>query len=76
MVLTGVAFDENGKPARWKIENSWGKDAGKDGFFVCSEKYFEKYVFEAVIDKKYLTKEQKNIFVQNLLAKKIKLLQN
>jgi bleomycin hydrolase len=26
---------------------------------VCSEKYFEKYVFEAVIDKKYLTKEQK-----------------
>ena len=59
MVLTGVAFDENGKPARWKIENSWGKDAGKDGFFVCSEKYFEKYVFEAVIDKKYLTKEQK-----------------
>lgn len=59
MILTGVAFDENGKPARWKIENSWGKDAGKDGFFVCSEKYFEKYVFEAVIDKKYLTKEQK-----------------
>ena len=28
MILTGVNFDENGKPNRWKIENSWGGDVG------------------------------------------------
>ena len=28
MILTGVNFDENGEPNRWKIENSWGGDVG------------------------------------------------
>lgn len=58
MLLTGVNFDENGQPDRWKIENSWGKDVGKDGFFVASETYFRDYVYEAVINKKHFSAEQ------------------
>ena len=58
MILVGVGFDENGRPARWKIENSWGEEAGEKGYFVCSEKYFQEYVYEAVIRREYLTKEQ------------------
>lgn len=61
MLLTGVSFDENGKPSRWKIENSWGKDVGKDGYFVCSEAYFENFVYEAVIDEEHLSEEQKKM---------------
>jgi bleomycin hydrolase len=34
MTFTGVNLDEDGKPNRWKVENSWGKDAGKDGYYV------------------------------------------
>ena len=30
MVLEGVNLDENGAPTLWKVENSWGKDAGVD----------------------------------------------
>ena len=26
MVLTGVNLDENGKPNRWRVENSWGEE--------------------------------------------------
>ncbi|MBR6918174.1 MAG: peptidase C1 [Clostridia bacterium] len=59
MILVGVNFDENGKPERWKIENSWGDEVGKKGYFVCSEKYFKEFVYEAVIKKKFLSDRQK-----------------
>lgn len=59
MLLTGVDFDGNGRPTRWKIENSWGKEVGKDGYFVCSEKYFREFVYEAVIRRSHFTPEQR-----------------
>lgn len=62
MILTGVNLDAEGKPDRWKVENSWGKDVGKDGYFVLSEHYFKEYVYEAVIDRKYLTEQQKELW--------------
>jgi len=58
MLLTGVNFGADGLPDRWKIENSWGKEVGDDGYFVCSEKYFKELVFEVVVDKKHFTPEQ------------------
>lgn len=58
MLLTGVNFGADGQPDRWKIENSWGKDVGDDGYFVCSEHYFKELVFEVVIDKKHFTPAQ------------------
>lgn len=59
MLLTGVDFDGNGQPTRWKIENSWGKEVGKDGYFVCSEKYFREFVYEEVIRRSHFTPEQR-----------------
>ena len=64
MILIGVHFDENGEPLRWKIENSWGKDVGKDGYFVCSQKYFREYVYEAIIHKDFLNDRQKKLMEQ------------
>ena len=54
MVLTGVNLDENGQPTRWKIENSWGDERGKKGYYVCSDTWFDEYVFQAAIEKEYL----------------------
>ena len=59
MILVGADFDENGSPTRWKIENSWGKENGRDGYFVCSQRYFREYVYEAIIDKKLLSEAQR-----------------
>lgn len=54
MTFTGVNLGEDGKPNRWKVENSWGKDAGKDGYYVMSDAWFDRYVTELIIRKEYL----------------------
>ena len=64
MIFVGVNFDETGAPDRWKIENSWGEQAGKKGYFVCSEKYFREYVYEVIVRKKHLTDAQRALLEQ------------
>lgn len=54
MVFTGVHLT-NGKPDRWKVENSWGEDRGEKGFFVMSDTWFDEYNYQVVINKKYLS---------------------
>lgn len=60
MAIVGVDED-HGHIRKWKVENSWGEKVGKKGFFVMSEDWFEKYAFDVVVNKKYLTKEQQEM---------------
>ena len=64
MVLMGVNLDEDGKPTRWRVENSWGKDAGKDGYYIMSDKWFDEFTYQVVVDEKYLTDEERAQFKQ------------
>lgn len=57
MVFQGVNLDEQGKPNRWRVENSWGKDPGKDGYFVMTDNWFNEYMYQVVVNKKYLSKK-------------------
>ena len=57
MVITGVNL-EHDKPNRWKIENSWSENAGVKGYFVMTDSWFDKYVYQAVVNKKYLSEQQ------------------
>ena len=36
----------------------WGKDHGRDGFDTLSDPWFDEYVYQVVVDKKYLTPEE------------------
>ncbi len=61
MVILGVNLDAKGKPDRWRIENSWGKDAGCDGYYVASDEWFDDFVYQVVVNKKYLDAETKKL---------------
>ncbi len=58
MVLTGVDLDENGKPIRWKVENSWGDESGDKGYFVMSDEWFGEFAYQILLDRSYFTAEQ------------------
>ncbi len=61
MVITAVNL-EDGKPNRWKIENSWGDQAGNKGYFLSSDTWFDRYVYQAVIHIDYLSDQQKAVW--------------
>ncbi len=64
MVITGVDLDKDGKPIRWKVENSWGDEVGDKGFFVMDDKWFGEFAYQILLNKKYLSAEQKKLFEQ------------
>ena len=45
MLFTGVDIVD-GKPRRWRVENSWGEDTGRKGFFVMNDSWFGEHMFE------------------------------
>ncbi len=59
MVLQGVHLDDQGRPQRWRVENSWGKDRGKDGYYLMSDDWFNEYTYQVVVHKKYLSEDQR-----------------
>ena len=58
MVFTAVNIID-GKPVRWKVENSWGDKSGSKGWYIMSDPWFDKYMYQVVVNKKYLSEKQK-----------------
>jgi len=61
MLFTGVDL-VNDKPTKWRVENSWGDKSGAKGYFLMTDKWFDEYNFEVVVDKKYLPKRILDLF--------------
>ncbi|KAG0043045.1 hypothetical protein BGZ83_011894 [Gryganskiella cystojenkinii] len=51
MVFTGVHLDENNKPVRWRVENSWGDVGGDKGYVTMSDAWFTEFVYQVVLEK-------------------------
>lgn len=64
MTFTGVDLVD-GKPTKWKVENSWGEKNGEKGYFIMTSKWFDDYTYEVIVNKKYLTDDQKAILKQD-----------
>ena len=54
MTLTAVDLDADGKPLKWKVENSWGTASGANGYIIMSARWFREYMFRLVVDKEYV----------------------
>ncbi|AYV34953.1 C1 family peptidase [Erysipelothrix rhusiopathiae] len=58
MVFVGVNLDENGKPTRWNVENSWGTDRNaRKGYYTMTDEWFDEYNYQVMVDKKYVPKD-------------------
>jgi len=53
MVFVGLDI-KDGKPLKWKVENSWGTKTGKNGFYAMYDNWVNLYVVRVVIDKKFI----------------------
>ena len=60
MLFTGVDVID-GKPRRWRVENSWGsEDSGEKGFYTMNDNWYDEHMFEIAAPKDYLTDEMKS----------------
>lgn len=57
MVFTGVDIDEKSKPKKWRVENSWGEKSGDKGFLLMTDRWFDEYMYEVVVNKKHVAKK-------------------
>lgn len=60
MLFTGVDLLDD-RPRRWRVENSWGDEVGKKGFFIMNDSWFGEFVFEIAARKSYLSNELKRV---------------
>ena len=65
MVIGGVDIVD-GKPTKWKVENSWGAEAhgqkvGFNGYFIMNDDWMDEYVYEVVIKRDLLSDDLKAV---------------
>lgn len=55
---------ENDHLIRWKVEDSYGSKTHQEGYYIMNDNFFEDFVLEVIIDKKYLSQEQLKMLKQ------------
>lgn len=56
MTLCAVDLDENGKPVKWMVENSWGPGSN-EGHVIMTDDWVNEYLFRLVVNKKFVPAE-------------------
>lgn len=65
MVFTAVGTDEQGNPRKFRVENSYGDKDYDKGYLLLTEPWFREFVFEVVVDKKFVPQEVLEVFKQD-----------
>ena len=63
MTICGVHIIED-KPVRWKVEDSYGEKEKINGYYVMNDNFFNEFVLNIIVDKKYLSQEQQELIEQ------------
>ena len=56
MLFTGVDVVD-GRSRRWRVENSWGDENGRKGFYVMNDSWFDEHMFEIAARRSALSPE-------------------
>jgi bleomycin hydrolase len=57
MTLMGVDLDKDDKPKKWLVENSWGVEKGKDGWWTLHDSWFDEHVYTIIVHKRHVAEE-------------------
>ena len=57
IAMTGVQLDEDGKPVKWLVENSFGTLRGWDGYVVMQHEWLVNYLFRMSVERKYVPED-------------------
>lgn len=74
MVFTGYDKDADGRPSKWRVENSWGDGANKGagcgcpyslpsdkGYYLMTDAWFDEYMYQIIVKKSDLSPELKAV---------------
>lgn len=64
MTLVAVDLNGEGKPVKWKVQNSWGAGNGHAGHLIMTDEWFNEYMFRVVVNKKYCSEQILDILKQ------------
>ena len=67
MVFMGVDL-EDGKPVKWRVENSWGAKRGDSGYLAMYDGWFDEYLYSVIINKKHVPQDVLKILDQKPIA--------
>ncbi|KTW32920.1 hypothetical protein PNEG_04273 [Pneumocystis murina B123] len=63
MVITAVHI-EDGKPVKWRVQNSWGEDVGQKGWFMMTDEWMTEFVYQIVCHHSDLSEELQSVIKQ------------
>jgi bleomycin hydrolase len=61
MLFTGVDVVD-GRPRRWRVENSWGNEKADKGFWTMNDSWFSEHVFEIAVRRDRLPESMLSAF--------------
>ncbi|MBE0535780.1 MAG: C1 family peptidase [Phycisphaerae bacterium] len=67
MVLVGVDLDGD-RAVKWRVENSWGAERGKGGYWAMYDDWFDLHVYNIIVRKEYVPKKVLDILKQKPIA--------
>jgi len=53
MAFVGLDVQDD-VPVKWRIENSWGKEKGDDGYWTMYDSWFDRHVYQVIVKKAYV----------------------
>ena len=57
MTLMAVDIDDEGRPRKWMVENSWGASSGYKGHLIMTDEWFDEYMFRLVVERQYVPQD-------------------